>query len=162
MSGTGQLSGRYTRSHVAPGAYPKLAFVGYKLRVHAQLIFSFRLVPLTMSLPLYVAAVVPITFIVINAWWDRHWKLRNLPTPVCFSFVFMALALSFRTFSNPRSINPRPQAGVSLVWGHDKFEFEDDQGYQWRRWFKECGRAFKIKAAWVHPEIVRKGPYPQL
>ena len=74
---------------MAPGAYPKLAFVGYKLRVgvHTQLIFSFRLVPPTMSLPLYVAAAVPITFIVINAWWDRHWKLRNLPTPVWFLFI---------------------------------------------------------------------------
>src|SRR5258706_13619597 len=63
----------------------------------------------------------------------------------------MALALSF---SNPRS-DPHSQAGASLVWGHEKFEFEDDQGFQWRTWFNECGRAFKIKAAWGHPDIVR-------
>ena len=39
-----------------------------------------------MSLPLYIAAALPITFILFlfNVWWDRHWKLRNLPTPVCF------------------------------------------------------------------------------
>ena len=48
------------------------------------------------------------------------------------------------------------QAGSSLVWGHEKSEFEDDQGSQFRAWFKECGAAFKIKAAWGHPEIVRK------
>ena len=71
-------------------------------------------------------------------------------------FVFITLDLSF---SNTRS-DPRLQAGASLVWGHEKFEFEDDQGYQWRAWFNECGRAFKIKAAWGHPEIVRKGGHP--
>ena len=54
----------------------------------------------------------------------------------------------------PRS-NPRSQAGASLVWGHEKFEFDNDQGFQWRAWFNECGRAFKIKAAWGHPDIVR-------
>jgi hypothetical protein len=37
-----------------------------------------------MSLP--VAAALPITFILllIKVWWDRHWRLRNLPTPVGF------------------------------------------------------------------------------
>ena len=104
----------------------------------------------TMSQPLIVAAAVPITFILllINVWWDRHWRLRNLPTPVCCSIY----TLVFEHRSDPRS-----QAGASLVWGHEKFEFEDDQGSQWRAWFKECGRAFKIKAAWGHPEIV---PHP--
>jgi len=54
------------------------------------------------------------------------------------------------------------QAGPSLVWGHEKYEFEDDQGSQFRAWFKECGAAFKIKAAWGYPEIVRRkiGPAP--
>jgi hypothetical protein len=47
------------------------------------------------------------------------------------------------------------QAGASLVWGHEKSEFEDDQGSQLRAWYNECGRAFKIKAAWGHPDIVR-------
>src|SRR5258706_11991459 len=103
-----------------------------------------------MSLLLYIAAAVPIIFILlINAWWDRHWKLRNLPTPVCLLFIWPLLS-----FSKPRS-DPRSQGGSSLVWGHEKFEFEDDQGVQWRAWFNECGRAFKIKAAWGHPEIVR-------
>jgi len=37
-----------------------------------------------MSLP--TVAALPITFILvlISIWWDRHWKLRNLPTPVGF------------------------------------------------------------------------------
>jgi len=48
------------------------------------------------------------------------------------------------------------QAGSSLVWGHEKSEFEDDQASQSRAWIKECGGAFKIKAAWGHPDIVRK------
>jgi hypothetical protein len=52
--------------------------------------------------------------------------------------------------------DPPSQAGASLVWGHENFAFEDDQGCQWRAWFNKCGRAFKIKAAWGHPEIVRK------
>ena len=123
--------------------------------MHAQLIFICRLVPPTMSLPLCIAVVVSITFVLlINAWWDRHWKLRNLPTPVCFSFSFLWPLLSFSNVFKPRS-KPRLQAGASLVWGHEKFEFEDDQAFQWRAWFNECGRAFKIKAAWGHPEIVR-------
>jgi hypothetical protein len=58
--------------------------------------------------------------------------------------------------SHPISPDPPSQAGASLVWGHKKIAFEDEQGYQWRAWFNECGRAFKIKAAWGHPEIVRK------
>ena len=50
-----------------------------------------------MSLPVYIAAAVPIVFILlINVWWERHWKLRNLPTPVCFFGGFYALALSFK------------------------------------------------------------------
>jgi len=59
---------------------------------------------------------------------------------------------------SPGLISPDPplQAGASLVWGHEKLAFEDDQGRQWRAWFNECGRAFKIKAAWGHPDIVRK------
>jgi hypothetical protein len=48
------------------------------------------------------------------------------------------------------------QANASLVWGHEKSEFEDNQGWQWRAWFKECGKCFKIKAAWGHPDIVRQ------
>ena len=106
-----------------------------------------------MSLP-FIAAITFILFL-INVWWDRRSKLRNLPTPVCF-FAYMALGLSF---FETRSA-PRLQAGASLVWGHEKFEFEDVQGYRWRAWFNECGRAFKIKAAWGHPDIVRKGPHP--
>ena len=107
-----------------------------------------------MSLPLNIAAALPITFILflIHVWWDRHWKLQNLPTPVCFLLIW-PLFSRFRT-------RPRSQAGASLIWGHEKFEFEDDQGHQWRVWFNECGRAFKIKAAWGHPDIVRKGPHP--
>ena len=66
-------------------------------------------------------------------------------------FAYMALLSRFQT-------PIWSQAGASLVWGHEKFEFEDDHGYQWRAWFNECGRAFKIKAAWGHPEIVRKHP----
>ena len=46
------------------------------------------------------------------------------------------------------------QANASLVWGHEKTEFEDNQGWQWRAWFEECGKCFKIKAAWGHPDIV--------
>jgi len=57
--------------------------------------------------------------------------------------------------SHPISPDPPLQAGASLVWGHEKIAFEDDQGRQWRTWFNECGRAFKIKAAWGHSEIVR-------
>jgi len=99
-----------------------------------------------MSLP--VAAALPITFILvfINLWWGRHWKLRNLPAPVCFVVHVARLTRS----------DPPSQAGASLIWGHEKIAFEDDQGRQWRAWFNECGRAFKIKAAWGHPEIVRK------
>jgi hypothetical protein len=101
-----------------------------------------------MSLP--VAAALPITFILflIKIRWDRHWKLRNLPTPVCSVFVVHVARL---TRSGPLS----QQAGASLVWGHEKSAFEDDQGCQWNTWFNECGRAFKVKAAWGHPEIVR-------
>ena len=101
--------------------------------------------PPTMSL--LVATVLPITFILflIKVWWDRHWRLQNLPTPVCF-FVHGGILI--------RS-DPPLQARTSLAWGHEKFAFEDDQGCQWRAWFNECGRAFKIKAAWGHPEIVR-------
>jgi len=101
-----------------------------------------------MSLP--VTAALSITFILflINIWWDRHWKLRNLPTPVCFVVHVARL-----TRSHP--ILDPSQAGASLVWGHEKIAFEDDQGRQWRAWFNECGRAFKIKAAWGHPDIVR-------
>ena len=46
--------------------------------------------PPTMSLPPYIATTLLITFILflINVWWDRHWKLRNLPTPVCFLLSF--------------------------------------------------------------------------
>ena len=75
------------------------------------------------------------------------------------SRMFLLFLWPLLSFSNPRS-NLRLQAGASLVWGHERFEFEDDQGSQWRAWFKECGRAFKIKAAWGHPDIVRKGPAP--
>ena len=98
-----------------------------------------------MSLP--VVAALPIAFILflINAWWDRQRELRSLITPVCPVHVVRL------TRSDPPS-----QAGASLVWGHEKLAFEDDQGRQWRAWFNECGRAFKIKAAWGHPEIVRK------
>jgi len=37
-----------------------------------------------MSLPQYIAAALPITFILFltSVWWDRRWKLQNLPTPV--------------------------------------------------------------------------------
>ena len=52
--------------------------------------------------------------------------------------------------------DPPSQAGASLVWGHEKLAFEDDEGRQWRAWFNECGRAFKIKAAWGYSDIVRK------
>jgi len=100
-----------------------------------------------MSLPHYIVAALPITFVLFltTAWWDRHWKLRNLPTPVCL-LVHVA---HFRSESFL-------QAASSLVWGHEKYEFEDDQGSQLLTWFKECGAAFKIKAAWGYPEIVRK------
>jgi hypothetical protein len=99
-----------------------------------------------MSLP--VVAALPATFILLllKIWWDRHWTLRNLPTPVCFVVPVTRLTRS----------DPLLQAGASLVWGHEKSAFEDDQGRQWNSWFKECGRAFKVKAAWGHPEIVRK------
>lgn len=50
--------------------------------------------------------------------------------------------------------HPYTQADPSLVWGHEKTEWLDNQGWQWRSWFKECGKAFKIKAAWGHPDIV--------
>ena len=60
----------------------------------------------------------------------------------------VALALSLETHHRPS------QAGASLVWGHEKTEFEDDQGWQWRAWFNECGKAFKMKGAWGHPDIV--------
>jgi hypothetical protein len=101
-----------------------------------------------MSLP--VAVALPIAFILflIKVWWDRHWKLRNLPTPVCSVFVVHVARLT--------RCGPFSQAGASLVWGHEKSAFEDNQGCQWRVWFNECGRVFKIKAAWGHPEIVRK------
>ncbi len=125
-----------------------------------------------MSLPLYVAAVLPITtliLILINLWWDRRWKLRNLPTPVCF-LPFLPLQATASSLSPTTSILTSiltlflpSQAGPSLVWGHEKTEFEDDQGWQWRAWFNECGRAFKIKAAWGHPDIVSNilyVPYP--
>ena len=46
------------------------------------------------------------------------------------------------------------QAGASLVWGHKKTEFEDDQGRQWHAWFEECGKPLKMKAAWGHLDIV--------
>ena len=50
-----------------------------------------------MSLPFYIATALPITLLLflVNVWWDRHWKLQNLPTPVCLVFGFMTLALSF-------------------------------------------------------------------
>src|SRR5258706_5726335 len=125
--------------------------VSYKLRVSTPSSFSLsaRLVPRTMLPPLYIAATVPIAFILLllNVWWNRHWKLRNLPTPVCFLFIRPLL---------PRLSDPHSQAGASLVWGPEKHAFEDCLGFQWRAWFNECGRAFKIKAAWGHPEIVRK------
>ena len=37
-----------------------------------------------MSLPLYAAAAVPIAIILIliSIWWDRRWRLRNVPSPV--------------------------------------------------------------------------------
>ena len=59
-------------------------------------------------------------------WWERHRALPSLPVP-----------------SNP-----------SLLWGHQKQEFEDNGGLQWRAWYKECGKAFKIRAAWGQPDIV--------
>ncbi|EJD46366.1 cytochrome P450 [Auricularia subglabra TFB-10046 SS5] len=51
---------------------------------------------------------------------------------------------------------PRPRR-ASLLWGHEKLEFEDDRASQWRAWFAECGKAFKIKAAWGHPDILVMG-----
>jgi len=47
-----------------------------------------------MSLP--VVAALPITFILflINVWWDQHWKLRTLPTPVGFVVHVARLARS--------------------------------------------------------------------
>ena len=106
-----------------------------------------------MSLPLYTAAAVPIAIILvlISIWWDRRWRLRNVPYPVCPGgpcFIFR---------DSPWVLAPL-QAGASLVWGHEKTEFEDDQGWQWRAWFNECGRAFKMKGAWGHPDIVRTYP----
>src|SRR5882757_8839750 len=70
-----------------------------------------------------------------------------------FPYVFVLYGPGPCSFSNPRS-DPRSQAGASLVWGHEKLQFEDHHGFQWRGWFNECGRAFKIKAAWGHPDIV--------
>ena len=44
--------------------------------------------PPTMSLP-YIAALTSALFL-INVWWDRRWKLRNLPIPVCY-FLYLLL-----------------------------------------------------------------------
>jgi len=113
-----------------------------------------------MSLPVVAALPIAFLFFLINVWWDRHWKLRNLPTPVCFVVHVARLARS-----RPISPDTPLQAGASLIWGHEKIAFEDDQGGQWHTWFNECGRAFKIKAAWGNPDIVRKlelGPVPPL
>ncbi|KAG8861654.1 hypothetical protein FRC20_011448 [Serendipita sp. 405] len=84
-----------------------------------------------MSLPLLIAAAIPLCIVglVIKTWWDRRFLLRNVPAP-----------------ANP-----------SLIWGHEKTEWEDNSGWQWRAWFKECGKAFKLKAAWGHPDILVVG-----
>ncbi|CAG7846127.1 SubName: Full=Related to cytochrome P450 {ECO:0000313/EMBL:CCA66807.1} [Serendipita indica DSM 11827] len=84
-----------------------------------------------MSLPLLIAAAIPVAIIalVIKTWWDRRFLLKNVAAP----------------------------ANASLIWGHEKTEFEDNQGWQWRAWFKECGKAFKIKGAWGHPDILVVG-----
>jgi hypothetical protein len=104
-----------------------------------------------MSPPLETVIALPlITFILvlIKVWWDRRWKLRDLPTPVCLFVVCFGCLFTL--------CSSLSQAGASLVWGHEKVEFEDDQGSQSRAWFNECGRAFKIKAAWGHPDIVSR------
>ncbi|PVF92585.1 cytochrome P450 [Serendipita vermifera] len=80
-----------------------------------------------MSLSITSATVsVAIVAVVLHAWWERRNALPNLPVP-----------------SNP-----------SFIWGHQKAEFEDNGGQQWRAWFKECGKAFRIKAAWGHRDIL--------
>ncbi|KIM28766.1 hypothetical protein M408DRAFT_329219 [Serendipita vermifera MAFF 305830] len=84
-----------------------------------------------MSWPLLIAGAIPlaIAVFVVSTWWERRFNLKNVPSP----------------------------ANASLIWGHEKTEFEDNQGWQWRAWFKECGKAFKIKAAWGHPDILIVG-----
>jgi len=78
-----------------------------------------------------VSATVTVSAVVIAAlyrWWERHYlALPDLRIP-----------------SSP-----------SFIWGHQKLEFEDNGGLQWRAWYRECGKAFKIRAAWGQPDIVR-------
>ncbi|PVF95589.1 cytochrome P450 [Serendipita vermifera] len=84
-----------------------------------------------MSLPLLIAAAIPVAILalVIRTWWNRRFLLKNVPSP----------------------------AGASLIWGHEKTEFEDNSGWQWRAWFQEVGKCFKMKGAWGHPDILVVG-----
>jgi hypothetical protein len=101
-----------------------------------------------MSWPLLFAGAIPLAIaaFIIRTWWERRFILKNVPSPVSVS---LARAL-VTNLTDTLQVNP------SLVWGHEKTEFEDNQGWQWRAWFKECGKCFKIKAAWGHPDIVRQ------
>ncbi|KZV95223.1 cytochrome P450, partial [Exidia glandulosa HHB12029] len=76
---------------------------------------------------------------------------------VAATIAFAALAAMVIRRRRSSLKNLRSPANPSLFWGHEKLEFEDDQGWQWRQWFTACGKAFKIKAAWGHPDILVMG-----
>ncbi|KIY46089.1 cytochrome P450 [Fistulina hepatica ATCC 64428] len=71
----------------------------------------------------------------------------------CLS-VFVALVLRLlRKYNSSLPSLPVP-SGASWVWGHEKIEFEDDQGSQWKVWFKQYGKVFRLKSAWRAPDIL--------
>ena len=83
--------------YLLPRRQWKSSIVSYRLTVCTPSSSSLSFIALrAMSPPLIIAATVPIIFILllINIWWDRHWKLRDLPTPVC---CFLAPSFSNRT-----------------------------------------------------------------
>jgi hypothetical protein len=110
------------------------------------------LLPEQMSWPLLFAGAIPLAIaaFIIRTWWERRFILKNVPSPVSAVYVLL----------RPVNLTTTSQANSSLVWGHEKTEFEDNQGWQGRAWFKECGKCFKIKAAWGHPDIVRQNHVP--
>ena len=139
--------------YLPPLRQSRISFISYKLGVCTPSSSSLSAATHYVAAPLHRGCY-------INSFHIPHQRLvgpaLEAPKPAHsrVSFIYLALALSS---SDPI---PASQAGASLVWGHEKFEFEDYHGFQWRAWFNECGRAFKIKAAWGHPDIVRGPSHP--
>ncbi|KAK0460546.1 cytochrome P450 [Desarmillaria tabescens] len=55
--------------------------------------------------------------------------------------------------SSPLRLLPLPP-GAATLWGHEKTIFMDEPGRVYRKWIKEIGLTFRIKAAFGAPDIL--------